>query len=116
MEDDRARAPEGYAPAPHGFGPPGGGFVPPGGPMTPGSGKDVGTTLPLLLAIASILVFCDPVLGLPAVILAVQARNARSVGSLDVARKRAKLALVLAGAGIVVGFLGEVFFAARWWF
>jgi len=88
-----------------GFGPPGG--VPPlGGPMVPGSGSDVDTTLPLVLSIASTLLCCDPILGLPAIVLAIQARNAANMGAVDLARKRARTALILAiasgGAGLVL--------------
>jgi hypothetical protein len=94
--------------APGGFGPPGG--VPPlGGPMVPGSGSDVDTTFPLVLSIASTLLCCDPILGLPAIVLAIQARNAANMGALDLARKRARTALILAfvsiGAGLVLEFV-----------
>jgi hypothetical protein len=58
--------------------------------MIPGSGSDVDTTLPLALSIAAAVLCCNPILGLPAIVLAVQARNAASVGSIDLARKRAR--------------------------
>ena len=96
-----------------GFGPPGG--VPPlGGPMTPGSTSEVATTLPLVLAIASTLLCCDPILGLPAIILAIQARNAANMGAVDVARRRARAALVLAFAAMGVGLMIQGFEAARY--
>ena len=98
----------GYAPSPQGFGP-GGGFPPPGGPMTPGTEGDVNTTLPFVLSIVSTVVCCDPVLGLPAIVFAIQARNARNRGALDVARKRALVSLVLGGAGIGLGLALELF-------
>jgi hypothetical protein len=98
---------------PRGFGPPGG--VPPlGGPMTPGSGNEVNTTLPLALAIASTLLCCDPVLGLPAIVLAILARNAADVGAIDVARRRARSGLILAIASIAVGFLVELIEGIRY--
>ena len=92
---------------PRGFGPPGG--VPPlGGPMTPGSGNDVDTTLPLILSIASTLLCCDPLLGLPAIVFAILARNAADTGAIDLARKRARLARALAIASMGVGLVFEL--------
>jgi hypothetical protein len=98
--------PAGYTPNP-GFGPPGGGFVPPGGPMTPGSGREVNVALPLAIAIGSTLLCLNPVLGLPAVVLAIQARNARDVGELDTAASRAKAATVVGAVGMGIGLLFE---------
>jgi hypothetical protein len=96
-----------------GYGPPGG--VPPlGGPMTPGSGSDVETRLPLVLSIVSTLLCCDPVLGLPALVFAIQARNARNVGAIDLARRRARTALVLSIVSLGVGFSFEVVAAIRY--
>jgi hypothetical protein len=97
-----------------GFGPPGG--VPPlGGPMVPGSGSDVDTTLPLILSIASTLLCCDPILGLPAIVLAIQARNAANMGAVDLARKRARTALVLAIASSGAGLILELIETLRYW-
>jgi Interferon-induced transmembrane protein len=107
--------PEGYNPtpgAPRGFGPPGG-MPPLGGPMTPGSGSDVDTTLPLVLSIVSTLLCCDPVLGVPAIVLAIQARNAANRGDIDLARKRARVAVILALVAIGAGFLLEVIEGVR---
>jgi hypothetical protein len=98
---------------PRGFGPPGG--VPPlGGPMTPGSGNDVQTTLPLVLSIASTLLCCNPVLGLPAIVLAILARNAADVGAIDLARRRARWALILALVSIALGLALELFEGIRY--
>jgi hypothetical protein len=98
---------------PTGFGPPGG--VPPlGGPMTPGSGPEVDTSLPLLLSIAATLLCCNPVLGLPAIVLAIQARNAANMGSADVARRRARAALVLSLVAAGAGLLFELFEGFRY--
>jgi hypothetical protein len=95
-----------------GYGPPGG--VPPlGGPMTPGSGRDVNTTLPLVLAIASTVLCCDPVLGLPAIVLAIQARTARDEGAIDLARRRARTALLVSIASIALGALFELYEGVR---
>jgi hypothetical protein len=82
--------------------------------MTPGSGNDVNTTLPLALAIGSTLLCCDPVLGLPAIVLAILARNAADVGAIDVARRRARTGLILSIASIVVGFLVELLEGIRY--
>ena len=99
--------------APHGYGPPGG--VPPlGGPMTPGSGNDVDTTLPLVLSIASTLLCCNPGLGLPAIVLAIQARNAANVGSIEAARKSARAALILSLVSMGIGFAIELYEAVRY--
>ena len=81
--------------------------------MTPGSGNDVNTTLPLALAIGSTFLCCDPVLGLPAIVLAILARNAADVGAIDIARRRARTGLILSIASIVVGFLVELFEGIR---
>jgi hypothetical protein len=108
--------PHGYGSSPDasgGFGPPGG--VPPlGGPMTPGSGNEVETTLPLVLSIAATLLCCNPILGLPAIILAIQARNAANMGAADLARKRARTARALAIAAIVLGLAFEIFECLRY--
>jgi hypothetical protein len=82
--------------------------------MTPGSRTDVGTTLPLVLSIASTVLCCDPVLGLPAIVLAIQAKNAADMGSIDLAHKRARAALVLAGIGAGLGLLLELYEVLRY--
>ena len=82
--------------------------------MVPGSGSEVDTTLPLVLSIASTLLCCDPLLGLPAIILAIQARNAANMGAVDLARKRARTALLLAIASIGAGFALELFEVLRY--
>jgi hypothetical protein len=82
--------------------------------MVPGSESEVDTTLPLVLSIASTLLCCDPVLGLPAIVLAIQARNAANMGAIDLARKRARAALILAFVAMGAGLLLEVFEALRY--
>jgi hypothetical protein len=81
--------------------------------MTPGSGGDVNTTLPLVLSIASTVLCCDPLLGLPAIVLAIQARSAQSEGAIDLARKRARVALVLSIVSMGLGALFELYEAIR---
>lgn len=82
--------------------------------MIPGSGSDVNTTLPLALSIAAAVLCCNPILGLPAIVLAVQARNAASVGSINLARKRARAAFVLSLAAMGSGLSFELFEAVRY--
>jgi hypothetical protein len=82
--------------------------------MIPGSGRDVDTRLPLVLSIASTVLCCNPFLGLPAIVLAILARNAAHVGSIDLARKRARAAFVLSLAAIGFGFSFELFEAVRY--
>ena len=103
----------GSPPAPQGYGPPGG--VPPlGGPMTPGSRNDFDTALPLVLSIASTVLCCDPILGLPAIVLAIGARNAANMGAVEIARRRARTALVLSLASMGVGLTIELFEVVRY--
>ena len=102
---------EGASPV-QGYGPPGG-VHPLGGPMTPGSGDDVNTTLPLVLSIASTVLCCDPLLGLPAIVLAIQARSAQNEGAIGLARKRARVALVLSIVSMVLGALFELYETVR---
>ena len=82
--------------------------------MTPGTEGDVNTTLPLILAIVCTLVCCDPLLGLPAMVLAIQAKNARNMGALDLARKRARTALAISIVGMGLGLLLELIELVRW--
>ena len=83
------------------------------GTGTPGAGDDVNTTLPLVLAIVSTLLCCDPILGLPAIVLAIQARNAQGRGDVDRARRRARTALVVSIASMVVGLVHELYALIR---
>jgi hypothetical protein len=68
--------------------------------MMPGSGQDVNTTLPLVLGIVSMAICGNCLLGIPAIVLAVMAMNAKNVGNLDDARSKAKTSLILS----IVGF------------
>jgi hypothetical protein len=78
------------------------------------SPAEVDTTLPLVLSIGSTLLCCDPILGVPAIVLAIQARNAANQGALDIARKRARAALILASIAIALGLLLEAFEGLRY--
>src|SRR5262245_2958001 len=98
--------PGGYgAPPPQGFGPPGGGFPPPGGPMMPGAGGDVNTTLPMVLSIVSFFVCGGGIFSIIGFIFALQAGNAKKVGDMGTARKKAKTSMILTIVGIVLGVL-----------
>jgi hypothetical protein len=77
--------------------------------MTPGSGREVNTTLPLVLSIASTLLCCNPVFGLPAIVMAIRAKNARDMGNLDGAAKQARTSLLLGALGMGLGLLFEVY-------
>lgn len=76
--------------------------------MMPGPGGDVNTTLPLILAILSIFPCCDIFLGVPALILAILAMNAKKAGNLEDARKKAKISIILSIVGYVLSVIGGV--------
>ncbi len=82
--------------------------------MTPGSGREVDTMLPLVLSIGATLLCCNPILGVPAIVLAIQARNAANMGAIDLAQKRARWALIVASFAIGVGLLIEAFEGIRY--
>jgi hypothetical protein len=68
----------------------------------------VNTTLPLVLGIVSTVMCGNFLLGIPAIIFAVIAMNAKSVGNFEDARQKAKVATILAavGMGLVVLAVG----------
>ncbi len=111
---ERAELAGGYGPPggypPQGFGPPGGGFPPPGGPMMPGSGGDVNTTTPLVLGIVSMVICGNCLLGIPAIILAVMAMNAKNVGNIEDARSKAKTSTILSIVGFGLAAVGMVIY------
>ena len=102
--------PGGYPPAPPpgGYGgPPPGGFGPPpgGGDMGAGGGADVNTTLPLILAIVTMVCCgCLP-MAIPALIFAIQAGSAKKIGDFATAAKQAKTSLIFAGIGIAFALI-----------
>ncbi len=91
-----------------GYGPPGGGYPPPGGGYggpPPGGGGDVNTTLPLVFGIL-LIVLCGCIPGgVPAIIFAVQAGNAKSAGDMATAAKKAKTSLIISGIAAGVALL-----------
>ena len=92
-------------------GPPGmmGGMMGPGGmPMGPGGGGDVNTTLPLVLGILSTLccgAFVGFGLGIAAIVLSVQAGNAKKAGDIVTAQAKAKTATILGAVGIGISLI-----------
>jgi hypothetical protein len=73
--------------------------------MMPAGGGDVNTTLPLVLGIISMVLCGNFLLGIPAIIFAVIAMNSRSVGNLEDARQKAKIATILASIGMAMTVL-----------
>jgi hypothetical protein len=78
--------------------------------MTPGSGGDVNTTLPLALSIVSVVVCGNCLLGIPAIVLAVMAMNARNVGNLEDARSKAKISNILSIVGFALVLVASVIY------
>lgn len=107
-----APPPGGYGggPPPYGgFGPGGPGFA--GGPMMPGAGGDVNTTVPLVLSILMIFPCgCSGgiLLGIPALIFAIQAGNAKKAGDYETARGKAKVSYILVGVGFGLSVLFSI--------
>jgi hypothetical protein len=84
----------------------------PGGmPMGPGGGGDVNTTLPLVLGILSTLccgAFIGFGLGIAAIVLSVQAGNAKKAGDIVTAQAKAKTATILAAVGLGIGLIVNI--------
>jgi len=78
--------------------------------MMPGSGRDVNTTTPLVLGIVSIALCGNCLLGIPAIILAVMAMNAKNVGNLEDARSKAKTSTILSIIGFGLVAVGMVIY------
>ena len=102
-----------YPAPPPGFGPPGGGFGGVGGPRLPGQGGvEVNTTLPLVISIVSCLCcglsFVGGVIG---IVLSLQAKTAKEHGDMEVAQKKARLALILP---IACWFVNDIVMAILW--
>jgi hypothetical protein len=78
--------------------------------MMPGSGRDVNTTTPLVLGIVSIALCGNCLLGIPAIILAVMAMNAKNVGNIEDARSKAKISTILSIVGFGLAAVGLVLY------
>lgn len=81
------------------------------GMMGGGGGGDVNTTLPLVLGILSTLccgMFIGFGLGIAAIVLAVQAGNAKKSGDMVTAAAKAKTATILGGVGLGLGIVLDI--------
>ena len=82
------------------FGPPAG-FALPGGPRLPGGEGELETGLTFWLSIGAAVLFVP--MGLPALVLVLQARRVDGLGQLELARGLTHAALGFAATGIVSG-------------
>ena len=80
--------------------------------MMPGAGGDVNTTVPLVLSILSIFPCCNILFGIPALVFAIQAGNAKKAGDFDTARSKAKVSYIILGIGFVLYVIGNIVSAA----
>ena len=76
--------------------------------MMPGPGGDVNTTLPLILAILSIFPCCNIFFGIPALILAILAMNAKKAGNLEDARSKSKISIIISVVGWVLSIISII--------
>jgi hypothetical protein len=98
--------PGGFGGPPAGGGPGSPGGFGPSGPLMPGAGGDVNTTLPLVLSIVELVLCCNLLFGAAGLVVAIQAGNAKKVGDLELARKKAKTAMIILIVGAVLELLG----------
>jgi uncharacterized membrane protein YhaH (DUF805 family) len=80
---------------------------------SPAAAEPINTTLPLVLSIVATVLCWGVPLGIPALVLALQARRARDAGAMATARTRARLAIALSVVAFVGGFLVEAFLLIR---
>ena len=75
--------------------------------MVPGAAADVNTTLPLVLNIVGLVLFCfTPVLvAVPGLVLAMMAGKAKKTGDMETAKSKAKISLILAVVSIALGIV-----------
>lgn len=74
--------------------------------MMPGAGGDVNTTLPLVLSIIELVLCCNLLFGGLGLMFAIQAGNAKKVGDLELARSKAKTAMIIIIVGAVLETIG----------
>jgi hypothetical protein len=70
--------------------------------MMPGAGGDVNTTIPLVLSILMIFPCCNLLFGIPALVFAIQAGNAKKAGDFETARSKSKVSYIIIGIGMVL--------------
>jgi hypothetical protein len=80
--------------------------------MMPGAGGDVNTTIPLVLSILLIFPCCNFLFGVPALIFAIQAGNAKKAGDFATAASKAKVSYIIMGIGVVLSILAGIVQAA----
>jgi Interferon-induced transmembrane protein len=75
--------------------------------MMPGAGGDVNTVLPLILSIFSLLCCwgLGTISGVIGLVFAIQAGGMKTNGDIEGARAKAKLSLIIVGAGMAVSFV-----------
>jgi hypothetical protein len=74
--------------------------------MMPGAGGDVNTTLPLILGIVATVLCCLG--GVPSLIFAILAMNAKKAGDVEGARSKAKIATIIGAIAIVLSLCSTV--------
>ncbi len=79
--------------------------------MLPGAGREVNTTIPLILNLVATVFCCTsglgPILGIVGIVFAIQAGSARKTGDLETAQRKAKSSLILAVVALVLGAIGS---------
>ena len=75
--------------------------------MVPGATGDVNTTLPLVLNIVGLVIFCFApfVVAVPGLIFAILAGKAKKNGDMETAKSKAKTSLILAVVAFVLGIV-----------
>ena len=76
--------------------------------MMPGAGGDVNTTLPLILSIVQLVLCCNPIFGTIGLVFAIQAGNAKKTGDVELARSKAKTAMIIIMVGAALESIGVV--------
>ncbi len=80
--------------------------------MMPGAGGDVNTTIPLVLSILLVFPCCNLLFGVPALVFAIQAGNAKKAGDFETARSKAKIAYIIMGIGMALSVVAGIVQAA----
>jgi len=80
--------------------------------MMPGAGGDVNTTIPLVLSILLVFPCCNLLFGIPALVFAIQAGNAKKAGDFETARGKAKISYIIMGVGMAISVVVGIIQAA----